>query len=146
MSAQLTSFANVGLRHVLEDALAVLAGKSLPQTRREYVLEDVLKLCRDAQRGSQIASQRTLFVSSRDEPALERFSLFERYLNYSSREEWVNRLDKVCQALEAVLHQQEVSPDVLAAAVAFLGDLHRNLRRRWSMESLTKTDGFASRY
>lgn len=145
MSAQLTSFSTVGLRHVIEDTLAVFQGTSLPSARREYVLNDMLHLCREAKRGSQIASQRSrLFLNPHDEPAFEQFSLLARYLDNGLRTQWVDQLDQVCSVLEAVLDQREPADVQRDMVVAFLGNFLRNLRRQGSMDTFAKSSRLAN--
>src|SRR5689334_4926740 len=71
----------VGLKHVVEDGLAVLEGRRIDQTRRDFVIRDLKKLLSDALRGSTIASQATLFLAEDDRQAFGSYTMVGRYLN-----------------------------------------------------------------
>lgn len=146
MSEPKTSFSNIGLRHVLEDAIAILLGKHVDQQRRDYVLGDVLQLCQDAERGSQIASQRSLFIRSADEFALMRFSFIDRYLDFSTREQLMEQLRNLTVTLDALRRNKPIEPESRNLAVKFLEEFKQNLRRRGNMEPSARSDAFAERY
>ena len=48
MHAESDSLRSLGFRHVVEDAVAVLRGQTLPADRRTYVLHDLSKIVSDA--------------------------------------------------------------------------------------------------
>jgi len=54
----------VGLKHVIEDGLAIIEGRPLGEARRNFVVHDLSELIDRAIRGSQIASQPTLIAIS----------------------------------------------------------------------------------
>ena len=56
--------AEVGFRHVIEDALSVLSKHDIDPDRRSYVLEDLANLLRDASRGADLVNRRLLFLTS----------------------------------------------------------------------------------
>lgn len=69
-----------GLRHVLEDGIAILGGSAFAPARRDYVLDDLLDLFSKVVRGQQLVQSPVLFTGSADRGAFEAFSLLDRFL------------------------------------------------------------------
>jgi len=95
----------VGLKHVIEDGLAILAGHPLNDKRREFVIRDLRDLLHQAIRGSHIASQSTLFLGESDREAFGSFTLIDRYLGGVIAPGWVQQAPK-----EALLSQISTDP------------------------------------
>lgn len=71
---------DLGLQHTLKNGVAILSGAHFDAGRREKVLNGLLEIVREADKGSE-ALQNQSFTFARDEgAAFERFSLFLRYL------------------------------------------------------------------
>ncbi len=89
---------SLGFRHVIEDALAILAGQTINPDRRAYVLRDFSNLLIEAKRGSDLVQQDTLFVTSADRSAYESYSFFDRYLGQKHDDHWTEKL-KIAEAV-----------------------------------------------
>lgn len=80
MSFQLASSKDLGLQHVLENGLALIRDEPIDEERRTQVLESLIKIFSEANRGSQVIQAQNLLFAASDRPAFERFTLFFRYL------------------------------------------------------------------
>ena len=99
----------VGLKHVIEDGLAILAGHPLNDKRREFVIRDLRDLLHQAIRGSHIASQSTLFLGESDREAFGSFTLIDRYLGGVIAPGWVQQAPNALKVVEQL--QQATVPD-----------------------------------
>lgn len=71
---------DLGLRHVLRNGISVLQGSEPPQGRGR-VLNGLLEIVSDAERGADALHAQNLTFALDNKPAFERFSLFVRYLS-----------------------------------------------------------------
>lgn len=71
---------DLGLRHVLRNGISVLRGGE-PSQGRGRVLNGLLEIVSDAERGSDVLQTQNLTFALDNKPAFERFSLFVRYLS-----------------------------------------------------------------
>ena len=81
MTLQLPPSKDLGLRHVLEGGLAVIRNEQLDDGRRRVILDRLIDILSEAERGSQAVQARNLLFATEQRSAFERFSLFFRYLN-----------------------------------------------------------------
>lgn len=80
MRFELEPSQDLGLRHVLRNGISVLQGGEPPQGRGR-VLNGLLEIVSDAERGADALQAQNLTFALDNKPAFERFSLFVRYLN-----------------------------------------------------------------
>lgn len=106
----------VGLKHVIEDGLAVLHGQDLAPDRRDFVMRDLQTLLDRAIRGSRIASQAALFLGEDDRRAFGSFALIDRYLGTGQVATWLDQAPDALQAIEQIQHAQV--PDEAKKGVA----------------------------
>lgn len=106
----------VGLKHVIEDGLAVLSGRALAADRRDFVMRDLQTLLNQAIRGSRIASQATLFLGEDDKQAFGSFALIDRYLGAGQIATWLNQAPNALQVIEQI--QRAQVPDETQKKVA----------------------------
>jgi hypothetical protein len=109
MFEELTLAEAVGLKHVLEDGLAVLLGQPLAADRRDFVMRDLQTLLNQAIRGSRIASQSNLFLGEDDKLAFGSFALIDRYLGSSQAKSWLDQAPDALLAIER--SRQEETPE-----------------------------------
>ncbi len=83
MTARLNPTSDLGLQHVLENGLLILQGGSLPAVRREQILERLVQIFSEADRGAETLRSQKLMFAVQHQPAFERFSIFFRYLKDS---------------------------------------------------------------
>ena len=112
----------VGLKHVIEDGLAVLHGQALAADRRDFVMRDLQTLLNQAIRGSRIASQATLYLGEDDKQAFGSFALIDRYLGAGQAATWLHQAPDALQVIEQIQHaqvpnesQRKVALDILSA-------------------------------
>ena|SRR5712671_3599980 len=131
----LSSFADIGFRHIMEDALAILGNQQIDPNRRAYVLGDLVRLFRDASRGSQIASHRKFFVGSDDKSAFEDFERLDRYLRHRYQNTWGQLLDDVSGALDGLQKGVPVSEDARQKSQEVLQELVKGIARKHAYET-----------
>jgi hypothetical protein len=127
MAGDLTAIADGGFRHVVEEGLSLLKGQQLPSERRDYVLERLTTLLREAAVGSQVVARGALFIGSKERDAYESFSLLERHLGH--RPGWRELLKRTEEALEALKSAPTAPTQIDPAASQLLEELRGSLRR-----------------
>ena len=85
----------IGFRHVIEDALAILKNEEVDQNRRDFVLQDVDGLLREAIKGLDLERRDSLFVGSANRNAFDTLQFFDHYLSTAGQEEWKDQLPEV---------------------------------------------------
>jgi hypothetical protein len=110
----------VGLRHVIEDGLAVLEGRKIDETRREFVVQDIRKLLAQALRGSEIASEPRLYLAESDRQAFGSFAMFGRYLNLAGAATWRSALPAALNAFDSLKNAKAASRESREAAINIL--------------------------
>lgn len=131
----LSSFADIGFRHIVEDALVILSDQPIDPDRRAYVLGDLVRLFRDASRGSKIASHRTFFVGSDDKSAYEDFERLDRYLRHRYQDTWSQLLDDVSRALDELQREVPISADAKQKSQELLQELLKSIARKHAYET-----------
>lgn len=96
----------VGLKHVIEDGLAVLHGQALGAERRDFVMRDLYTLLDRAIRGSHIASQAALFLGEDDKQAFGSFALIDRYLGTGQTTTWLDQAPNALRAIKQIQNAQ----------------------------------------
>lgn len=131
----LSPFAEIGFRHIVEDALAIVGGRPLDPNRRAYVLGDLIRLFRDAGRGSEIASRRTFFVGSEDKSAFEDFERLDRYLRNRYQNKLSQVLEDVSRTLDALQKDAAVPADARKTSQELLQELLDGMVRKHAYET-----------
>lgn len=98
MPAQPNWTNGLGFRHLIEDGLAILTGRTMTPDRREYVVADLSELVLQAKRGADLVRGDALSVNIADKNAFESFSLLGRYLDHPHEEHWNQMLGKAEEA------------------------------------------------
>jgi hypothetical protein len=125
----------VGLKHVIEDGLAVLEGRTLDASRRDFVMRDLRGLLNRAIRGSHIASQPTLFLGEDDRQAFGSFALIDRYLGAGRIPGWLNQAPNALQVIDQIQQAQIPEETQRQAALQILGALLTQISTEPSLES-----------
>ena len=128
----------VGLKHVIEDGLAIIEGRPLGEARRNFVVHDLSELIDRAIRGSQIASQPTLFLGEDDRQAFGSFALIDRYLGAGRTPSWLHQAPDALRVLERIRKTEVPDQREKQAAVELLGALLSQLSAESALETGTR--------
>jgi hypothetical protein len=110
MDTSANSVALVGLRHVLQDGVALLEGRNLRQDRADFVVQDLADLLQRANRGAQITNEHQLLVTAADIKSFEIYALLFQYLNDAFGNTLSGKIDEAHSALDELANHQELSP------------------------------------
>lgn len=102
MNLQLESFRDVGLQSLLENGLDILAHKPAEELRRVQVMEGLVSVFSEADRGSTVLRSQAGLWAAAETPAFERFSTFFRYLNDALGADALNQLSQAKHSLETL--------------------------------------------
>ena len=114
MSLQFAPAEDLSLQHVLENGLAVLRNERLAQGRRARTLESLARIFAEAGAGSQALHAQNLLFGVEQRPALERFTLFFKYLDRYFGESLPGRLEEASAVLAKL--QKHRAPDSASVA------------------------------
>jgi hypothetical protein len=121
-----STIASIGFRHVLEDAIILLHGTELDSERRNYVLREIIQLCRTAERGFSLVYNRARLVTG-ERNVIDCCAFFNRHLNRST---WIVHTIQTRTTLEALLQDRTPQEDSRREASSFLSSLLRLARAR----------------
>ncbi len=106
MTTQLASSKDLGLQHVLENGLALMRHQPLDEARRIQVLDSLIQIFSEADRGAQALRSQNLLFAVEQRPEFERFALFFHYLQDTFGANLPSRLTETA----AVLIELRVGP------------------------------------
>ena len=89
----------MGLRHVLESGLALIRDEPIEPNRRATILNRLIEIFSEAERGSQAVQAQNLLFATEQRPDFERFSVFFHYLDAPFGATLPTRLRETEQAL-----------------------------------------------
>ncbi|WP_316188708.1 hypothetical protein [Bradyrhizobium sp. SZCCHNS1054] len=119
---------SVGLRHVLEDSLAVVRGQTLERDRRELVLRNLQKFVTQAMEGSA-STTATAFANTRGTvDTIEAYELVHRMLSSRLQNDLVPRLRTTESVLSELSRDVEVDAERRKAAADLIDLLLRSLK------------------
>jgi hypothetical protein len=95
---------DIGLRHLLENGLNLAQGVEVQQDRREQVLQGLLAIFSEANRGSTAFGTRRLTPLLNEKKAVERFSTFYHHLRHEFGEQVPAQLGEAKAALDELLN------------------------------------------
>ena len=100
MTMQLASSKDLGLQHVLENGLALMRHQPLDdEARRIQVLDNLIQIFSEADRGSQALRSQNLLFAVEQRPEFERFALFFHYLEDTFGADLPSRLTEAAAVL-----------------------------------------------
>ena len=127
---------DLGLQHMLRNGVAVLRGEPFDPERRTRVVEGLLEIITEADRGSEALREQSLTFALNERPAFERFSLFLQYVG-DSVEDIGNKLARAKEVLEGLEQGNEGSPEDRASVAELLNRLVSALERERALAPLT---------
>jgi hypothetical protein len=125
---------DLGLRHALRNGIALLEGRETGQDRKR-VLDGLLEIVSDADRGSGALQERSLTFALNERSAFERYSLFVRYLN-DTVDNLPLRLAEAKAVLQLVGAGQPVAPEQITSVEDLLDRLLKALERERALAPL----------
>lgn len=129
MALQLEPSRDLGLQNVLRTGLTIIRDGDDANGHREQLLNALIDIFAEADRGSQRLERRSLAVSKDDRLAIERFTVFFRYLTEEYGDELSNRLAETTGVLKRMqTGDADVEEKTRAATLieAFLSALSRD--------------------
>jgi hypothetical protein len=135
MRFELDPAQDLGLQHVLKNGVAVLQGANFDPDRQTQILDGLLEIVSDADRGSVAMNEQSLTFAMNDRPAVERFSLFLRYLG--DVEDIGAKLAGAKLVLEGLEAGQDVEEGERSSTADLLGRLLHALERERALTPLT---------
>ena len=129
MNTEHTFQSAVGLRHVIEDGISILAGRNIAEKRKQYVLDDLQGLFGEVVRGSELVHSNSLFIGQDDRRAFEAYSLFDRYLPDQDTE-LTEKLRAVAAAFGEIKSGQSITDLEAIRLTAFLRAILASLSRQ----------------
>lgn len=120
MVAGIVHTSDVGMRHVIEDALSLLRGELEDVKRRDFVISDLTSLFESASRGSCLAAQEELFFGADEIYAFKKFTAVKKYLSADFDSSLWDRLDETKEVLQDFSAKRDVAPQKVDNAVEFL--------------------------
>jgi hypothetical protein len=115
--------ATVGLRHVLEDGVALLDRQHLENRRQGFVIQDLTNLLEQAAKGGKLTEGSGLFASAGDASAFEAYSLVFRYLRDAYAEALATRLGEAYATFRKLSLRQPLQDPERAMARHFLDQM-----------------------
>ena len=129
MTAENNLASSVGLRHVIEDGLAILANRALPKPRQDFVLTDLSDLLNKALRGSALARSSALFIGAGDRAAFDTYSLLGQ-LGTNATAPDTETLKLSAKAFDALKEGRGPRPEEKRCATEFLKQVLGSIERQ----------------
>lgn len=126
---------DLGLQHLLQNGLIVLRDGDLGQERTTEVIEGLLEIVSEADRGSEALRSQNLTFALENSRAFERFSLFFRYLQ-GDQEELSGRLANARRGLEILESGGSISLPERNSLESLLDDLLQALKKERALAPL----------
>lgn len=128
---------DLALQHILQSGLAVVRGEPLEESRRSKVLQALVQIFTDADRGSQALGAQNLLLAVEEPPAFERFVLLFRYLNQSFGQDLPARLSEVASVLTDIERNAPLSAQAKTRAAELLEGVLAAIARESALRQLT---------
>jgi hypothetical protein len=144
MSLQLAPAEDLSLHHVLENGLAVLRSEDIAPRRRSRVLESLTRIFAEAGTVSQALHAQNLLFAIEQRPALDRFTLFFRYLHRDFGDNLVDRIQEASQVLDELKNREVPETDSLARTQDLIERLLSALNEERSLSPLEPPRSFIS--
>lgn len=121
---------DLGLRHLIEDAIGILRGDAVSDARKDFVLADLQDLFHKVVRGHELIQSPALFVGTADRWAFEAFSLLDRFLPPDGAASVHNALKASADRLAEIKDGHPVPVAQRQESVKFLSQILASLERQ----------------
>lgn len=130
MNTSIALKSELGLRHLIEDGIAILRGGAFPDARRDFVLSDLQELFEKVARGHELIQSPSFFVGTADRGAFEAYSLLDRFLPLSPSGSVHTALRASAERLAEIKGGHTVAPAQRQESAEFLSQILASLRRQ----------------
>jgi hypothetical protein len=130
VNTSVTLKSELGLRHLIEDAIGILRGSAFPDARRNFVLTDLQDLFHKVVRGHELIQSPSFFVGTADRGAFEAFSLLDRFLPPSGAVSVQDALRASADRLAELKDGHVVPVEQRQESAAFLSKILASLERQ----------------
>lgn len=127
---------DIGLRHVLENGLTLVQGGEFDEARREQVLQSLLRIFSEADRGSEALGVHNLTPALNEKRALERFSAFYHHLRHQFGDEVPGRLGDARAALADIIQEGATNVERTNCLEQVLTALLESIRKEMALTPL----------
>lgn len=127
---------DLALQHILQSGLAVVRGEPVEESRRSKVLQALVQIFTDADRGSQALGAQNLLLAVEEPPAFERFVLLFRYLNQSFGQDLPARLSEAASVLTDIEKNAPLSAQAKTRAAELLEGVLAAIAREGALRQL----------
>jgi len=127
---------NLALRHILQSGVAALREEPMDHPHRTQVLQALVELFSDANRGSHAMGDQNFLLAVEASPAFERFVMFFRYLHKDIGSDLPNRLSEASATLAAARGAAPIDPDAKARVTALLEQMLKAMARDVALSPL----------
>lgn len=135
MRVERISSGDIGLRHLLENGLSIAQGGDVEGFEKDQVLDGLLKVFSEADRGSDAFGTHNLTSALNEKRALQRFSTFYHYLRHDFGEDVPARLGEARLAISR-LREDEADVEGRQRLVVVLQALLQSLYRDRALSRL----------
>lgn len=130
MNTSIALNSELGLRHLIEDAVVILRGGDFSDARRDFVLADLQDLFQKVARGHELIQSPSFFVGTADRGAFEAYSLLDRFLPTSQMDSVHAALRASADRLAEIKQGHAVSPEQRQESAEFLNQILASLKRQ----------------
>jgi hypothetical protein len=128
MSTALPASSDLGLQHVLQNGIKLIRKESFDPERRDSVLESLINIFSEADRGSAALTSHNLMFAVDEPPAFERFALFFEYLK-DTLDDVPSHVTQAKNVLQSLRRGQTLDSSQAAELEGLLTQLLEALRR-----------------
>jgi hypothetical protein len=116
----------IGLRHILEGTIKILEGKRVDPSRKKYLLNSVIKLLGEAEKGSNFVHERAWVVPPAESDSLESYSFLTTY--FQNGDYLDQNLPSSKKTIMSVASGSSVAAEKLQPVIKLLKELLERMR------------------
>lgn len=127
---------DIGFQNVLQNGLAIMRGQIQDTAVRDHAFSALIEIFSEADRGSRRLGMQNLAVNAGDRLALERFTVFYRYLTDVYGAELAVRLSETTELLRRMKNADDVDDISKERAAALMASFLDALLRDRALKPL----------
>jgi len=127
---------DIGFQNVLQNGLAIMRGQIDNEAVRDHAFGALIEIFSEADRGSHRLGMQNLAVNARDRLALERFTVFFRYLTDVYGADLAERLSETTALLRRMRNADAVDDESKNRAATLMASFLDALQRDRALKPL----------